>query len=49
MTYYSTMVDHIKHLKAVLEVLRQNQLFAKKSKCTFAQQNIEYLGHIISS
>jgi hypothetical protein len=43
------MVDHIKHLRVVLEVLRQHQLFAKRSKWTFAQKKIEYLGHIISS
>ena len=33
----------------VLEILRQRQLFAKMSKCSFAQSELEYLGHIISA
>ena len=46
---YSTCYsDHLSHLRSVLEVLRANTLFAKLSKCTFAQPEIEYLGHIIS-
>jgi hypothetical protein len=32
----------------VLETLNANQLFAKKSKCTFGEQQVEYLGHVIS-
>jgi hypothetical protein len=30
-----------------LEVLRSNQLFAKKSKCIFGCTEIDYLGHLI--
>ena len=33
----------------MFEALRQNKLFAKLSKCTFAQSKVEYLGHIISA
>ncbi|XP_075079938.1 putative mitochondrial protein AtMg00860 [Nicotiana tabacum] len=32
----------------MLEILRQEQLFAKLSKCSFGQDKVEYLGHIIS-
>jgi hypothetical protein len=32
----------------VLALLRQHELYAKESKCSFAQDRIEYLGHIIS-
>ena len=42
------MHDHVHHLRSVLEVLRDNRLYAKMSKCSFAQSEIEYLGHIIS-
>lgn len=36
------------HLRLVLQTLRAHQLFAKMSKCSFAQHSISYLGHIIS-
>lgn len=35
--YSSSMAIHAQHLRKVLEPLRQNQLFAKLSKCVFAQ------------
>lgn len=47
--YSKTMEDHATHLRTVLFTLRQNKLFAKLSKCIFAQKEIEYLGHIIST
>jgi hypothetical protein len=47
--YSPTMDEHIHHLTTVLDILRQNQLYAKLNKCTFAQESVEYLGHIISS
>ena len=46
--YSKDMVDHLKQLSIVLETLRQHQLVAKRSKCSFAQRKLEYLGHIIS-
>jgi hypothetical protein len=39
---------HKQHLTMVLQILRQHQLKAKLSKCTFGQNQVEYLGHIIS-
>jgi hypothetical protein len=32
----------------VLQVLREHQLYANLSKCTFYQNEIHYLGHINS-
>ena len=29
-------------------MLRENQLYAKLSKCSFDRRQIQYLGHIIS-
>ena len=46
--YSSTFELHLTHLRQVLETLNANQLFAKKSKCTFGEQQVEYLGHVIS-
>jgi hypothetical protein len=45
--YSPTLDDHLVHLQEVFELLRQNQLYLKESKCSFAQQSISYLGHII--
>lgn len=38
----------MKYLKNVLEVLQSHTLYAKRSKCSFRVQEIEYLVHIIS-
>ena len=39
--------EHEEHLRIVLRVLREHQLYAKFSKCDFYKQQIQYLGHII--
>ncbi|KAJ3704209.1 hypothetical protein LUZ61_007914 [Rhynchospora tenuis] len=46
--YSSDLETHKQHLSMVLELLRENQLFAKRSKCEFGMKKIEYLGHVIS-
>ncbi|KAJ3703314.1 hypothetical protein LUZ61_007019 [Rhynchospora tenuis] len=46
--YSKTMSDHVVHVGKALQVLADNQLFAKLSKCEFGVSQIEYLGHIIS-
>lgn len=48
LVYSATWSDHLYHLRTVLQLLRLNKLFAKKSKCQFGQRQVEYLGHIIS-
>lgn len=45
--YSPDLESHIKHLTITLQILKQHQLYAKHSKCSFAQSHIEYLGHII--
>jgi hypothetical protein len=44
LVYSATLQDHQEHLRKVLTLLRENQLYAKESKCSFAQNIIEYLG-----
>lgn len=41
--------DHLIHVKAVLESLKANKLFAKQSKCSFGTTTVTYLGHVISA
>ncbi|GJZ62089.1 putative mitochondrial protein [Tanacetum coccineum] len=35
--------------QALMNLMRHNTLFAKKSKCVFGTSKVEYLGHVISS
>ena len=46
--YSKTAEEHAIHLQEVLDVLEQNKLFAKLSKCRFAQAKVDFLGHIVS-
>ena len=46
--YSKSEEEHEEHLRITLQVLRENQLYAKLSKCSFYQRQIQYLGHIIS-
>jgi hypothetical protein len=47
--YSKSEQEHLRHLKLVLQRLREHKLFAKQSKCVFAAPQVEYLGHIISA
>lgn len=46
--YSKTWVEHMQQLRIVFSILQQHQLFLRQSKCSFAQREISYLGHIIS-
>lgn len=46
--YSLNLEEHVRHLMAVLDLLRKHTLFAKKSKCSFGQAQVEYLGHVIT-
>lgn len=48
LVYSKSVCEHVNHLDMILKVLQQNQLFTKMSKCKFACEEIEYLGHLIS-
>jgi hypothetical protein len=40
--------EHDEHLRLVLQKLRENQLYAKLSKCESWLKEVPFLGHIIS-
>lgn len=45
---YSPSIDaHATHLKVVFHLIRDHNLFLKKSKCSFATSRVEYLSHFI--
>ena len=46
--FSKTKEEHLKHLEVVLERLRKAKLKLKRSKCSFFQEKINYLGHIVS-
>jgi hypothetical protein len=48
LVYSHTWETHMAHLRQVLLKLREHKLYMKSSKCSFAQIQLEYLGHIIS-
>lgn len=48
LVYSRSFDDHLHHLALVFSWLSADQWKVKLSKCTFAQQSIAYLGHIIS-
>jgi hypothetical protein len=49
LVYSSSFEDLLLHLHAVLQLLERDQWRIKMSKCSFAQQEINYLGHVINS
>lgn len=48
LVYSKTWPEHLNHLEKVLQLLKDNQLYAKQSKCDFGVTKVEYLGHVIS-
>ncbi|KAJ1699965.1 hypothetical protein LUZ63_008477 [Rhynchospora breviuscula] len=49
LVYSDTLDNHEEHVRVALTVLKENQLFAKMSKCEFGSEKLEYLGHLISA
>ena len=47
--YRASWEDHLQHLRTVLATLVQHEFTANLKRCNFGQQEIEYLGHIIST
>lgn len=47
--YSKSMSQHLSDLQQVLDIMRHHKLFAKRTKCVFGGQSVEYLGHVITS
>jgi len=47
--YSRTHEEHAEHLRTVLSILREKQLYAKLSKCEFWMTTVQFLGHVISA
>ena len=46
--YSQSEWEHEYHLRIVLQLLRDHQLYAKFSKCEFWLTKVKYLGHVVS-
>ena len=47
--YSQSKEEHEDHLKVVLQLLRDHQLYAKFSKCEFWLIEVRFLGHVVST
>ncbi len=48
LVYSRNIEEHDRHLRIVLQTLREKQLYAKLSKYEFWLKEISFLGHIVS-
>jgi len=48
LVYNRNMEEHLRHLEQVFSLMKQNELYAKLSKCSFGITKVEYLGYLIS-
>jgi hypothetical protein len=48
LVYSKSEAEHEKHLRLVLQRLREHKLYAKLSKCEFWIDEVPFLGHVIS-
>ncbi|KAD5960811.1 hypothetical protein E3N88_12283 [Mikania micrantha] len=46
--YSQSEEEHAEHLRLLLELLKQEQLYAKFSKCDFWMREVQFLGHIVN-
>ena len=47
--YIKNWNSHFKHVETIFKLLEENKFYANKSKCSFEQNEIEFLGHIVSA
>ena len=49
LAYSKSENEHMGHLRFILQVLKEPQLFANYSKCEFLLRSVVFHGHIFSS
>ncbi|XP_016192365.1 uncharacterized protein LOC107633238 [Arachis ipaensis] len=47
LVYYKTAKEHEEHLRIVLQILKEQKLYAKLSKCEFSKEEVKFLGHVV--
>ena len=48
LVYLMSMEEHVYHLRTVLQILREQQFYAKFSKYDFWLESVAFLGHVVS-
>ncbi|KAL0412907.1 UNVERIFIED_CONTAM: Retrovirus-related Pol polyprotein from transposon.6 [Sesamum radiatum] len=48
LVYSNNWEEHKQHLRIVLQILKEKELYAKLSKCGFWVNQVVFLGHVIS-
>ena len=46
--YSRTREEHEQHLKMILNLLNEEKLYAKLSKCEFWIREVHFLGHVVN-
>jgi hypothetical protein len=46
--YSKNWNSHLKNVETLLKILQENKFHANKSKCSFEQKEIVFLGHVVS-
>ncbi len=49
LVYSKNEEEHAKHLRIILDRLREHQLYAKLNKCQFWLKEVSFLGHVLSA
>jgi hypothetical protein len=47
--YSPSWSEHLRHARLILQQLDEHKLFLKRSKCSFGERLVGYLGHTISA
>nr|GFD30256.1 putative reverse transcriptase domain-containing protein [Tanacetum cinerariifolium] len=47
--YSKSKKEHEEHLRTILKLLKEEELYAKFSKCEFWIPKVQFLGHVINS
>jgi hypothetical protein len=47
--YSRSEEEHIQHLEKIIERLCQSELYANPKKCSFFQDEIEFLGYLVNT
>lgn len=48
LVFSRTVEEHVQHLRLVLQIFKDQQLFANRKTCVFGVSQVEYLGHYFS-